>query len=232
MESSEFALYKIDQELADLKNEKYQNVDIVPIIGSVQDLELINEVLEIFDVFSIFHAAAYKHVPIVEMNIIEAVRNNVFGTLTLAKAASKFNVPHFTLISTDKAVRPTNFMGATKRIAEMICQALQQASLNTQFSIVRFGNVFVSSGSVVPAFHRQILAGGPITLTHPNIVRFFMSISEAAQLVIQSSALAKGGEVFTLDMGEPVKILDLYKEILKSVLVEQYKRKQTLDTTT
>lgn len=210
-ESSEFALYKIKQELLDLKNQKHQNVEVLPILGSVQDHQIINEVLEAFNVFSIYHAAAYKHVPIVEMNIVEAVKNNVLGTLTLARAASKYNVSNFTLISTDKAVRPANFMGATKRIAEMICQALEQVSPNTKFSIVRFGNVFGSSGSVVPAFHRQILAGGPITVTHPKVVRFFMSISEAAQLVIQSSALAKGGEVFTLDMGEPVKILDVAK---------------------
>jgi FlaA1/EpsC-like NDP-sugar epimerase len=168
-----------------------------------------------FNVDTVFHSAAYKHVPLVEQNIVEGVQNNIMGTRTVVKAAIEANVDTFTLISTDKAVRPTNFMGATKRIAELVCQAYAGEQSTTCISIVRFGNVLWSSGSVLPRFKEQIVNGGPVTVTHPGITRYFMTISEAVHLVLQASAMARGGEVFVLDMGEPVKIVELAKSMIR-----------------
>lgn len=208
-EISEPALYAIDLELSRLAAKMMDPPEIVPLLGSVQAPLRIRQALAQFGVDTIFHAAAYKHVPLVEHNVVEGIRNNVFGTRTLLAAAIEADVQSFTLISTDKAVRPTNVMGASKRVAEMICQVEALRPHQTKISIVRFGNVLGSSGSVIPLFRQQIRSGGPITVTDPEITRYFMSISEAAQLVIQSSAMAHGGDVFLLDMGDPVKILDL-----------------------
>lgn len=219
LEQSEFALYAIDQELRNaISINKNHQLSIVPVLGSVQSESLIRGVLERYSPQIIFHAAAYKHVPLVEFNIVEGILNNVYGTYNLAKLASEFRIPNFVLISTDKAVRPTNVMGASKRLAEMVLQAFagdQNATSITTFSMVRFGNVLNSSGSVVPLFRKQIQDGGPVTLTHPEVTRFFMMIPEAAQLVIQASAMATGGDVFVLDMGEPVKIIDLAKKMIE-----------------
>jgi len=208
-EVSEYALYSIDLEISELAKKIGAAVEVVPILGSVQNERRLEEAIKSFGVQTIFHAAAYKHVPLVEDNVIEAVRNNVFGTLAISAAAQELNVENFVLISTDKAVRPTNVMGATKRIAELICKARSRNSASTVFSMVRFGNVLGSSGSVIPRFREQIEQGGPITVTHPEVTRYFMTISEASQLVIQAGAMSKGGDVFVLDMGEPVRILDL-----------------------
>ena len=205
---SEYALYLITNELSKLCEKRNDALEIVPIIGSVQNYEKVKSTIELFKIAKIFHAAAYKHVPLVEMNIIEGVNNNVFGTKALVDAAVDSGVSQVTLISTDKAVRPTNIMGATKRMAEFIC-SMSNDTEKTKISMVRFGNVLGSSGSVVPLFERQIDEGGPVSVTHPDITRYFMTITEAAQLVIQSSAMAKGGEVFLLDMGQPIKIVDL-----------------------
>ncbi|WP_295976643.1 nucleoside-diphosphate sugar epimerase/dehydratase, partial [uncultured Aggregatibacter sp.] len=217
-ELSEFSLYSIHQELLDIaKKNNDLNVKIYPILGNVQNIERLESVLTRFNVDTIYHAAAYKHVPLVEYNIIEGIKNNIWGTYNVAKSAAKHNVKSFVLISTDKAVRPTNVMGASKRMAELCLQALsdQLKDSKTCFSMVRFGNVLGSSGSVIPLFRKQILKGGPITVTHPDIIRYFMTIPEAAQLVIQASAMAKGGDVFILDMGEPVKIVDLAKNLVQ-----------------
>lgn len=216
-EQSEFALYEIHQELqAKLDANAYaSSVTLVPILGSIRDAGRVREVLSTWKPGTVYHAAAYKHVPLVEHNPVEGIRNNVFGTLTVATIAAEEGVPDFVLISTDKAVRPTNVMGASKRLAEMVLQALAASNSRTRFSMVRFGNVLGSSGSVVPKFRQQIRDGGPITLTHPEITRYFMTIPEAAQLVIQAGALAKGGEVFVLDMGQPVKILDLARRMVE-----------------
>ena len=228
-EMSEFMLYQIDAELqrhvADAAHGGAgtgdagiigagpggagMGVRIVPVLGSVCDTARMRAVLAAWRVQTVYHAAAYKHVPMVEMNVVDGVLNNVFGTAVAAQAAVAEGVQAFILISTDKAVRPTNVMGATKRMAELICQAWAGQQDVTRFSMVRFGNVLGSSGSVIPLFHRQIAAGGPITVTHPEITRYFMTIPEAAQLVIQAGALARGGDVFVLDMGEPVRIVDL-----------------------
>lgn len=227
-ELSEFALYAIDQELRQLRNRESLDVALHPIIGTVQRRNRIEAVLSSFQVQTVYHAAAYKHVPLVEYNVVEGVRNNVFGTWHTAEAAIAAKVENFVLISTDKAVRPTNTMGATKRMAELVLQALAQRQLSlrdrTHFSMVRFGNVLGSSGSVVPLFREQIRKGGPVTITHPDIIRYFMTIPEAAQLVIQAGAMSylsgkesddvngskySGGDVFVLDMGSPVKIVDL-----------------------
>ena len=208
-EMSEFNLYQIHHELSQVVNENKQPVaPIVPILGSITDKTCLERMFQKYQPQTVFHAAAYKHVPLVEDNPFEGIRNNIFGTLNLCEVAIQHRVEVFTLISTDKAVRPTNIMGATKRVAELILQALNGRS-QTIFSMVRFGNVLNSSGSVVPLFKKQIQEGGPITLTHPEVTRYFMTISEASQLVIQASAMAKGGEVFLLDMGEPVRIYDL-----------------------
>lgn len=216
-ELSEFALYKIDRELSSiLASDPSLSVELVPLLGSVQRTHRLSTSMKSFGVQTVYHAAAYKHVPLVEYNVVEGVRNNVFGTYYTAKAAVEAKVESFVLISTDKAVRPTNVMGTTKRVAELGLQALsdnEQRSHDdrptTCFSMVRFGNVLGSSGSVIPLFKKQIEDGGPITVTHPDIIRYFMTIPEAAQLVIQAGAMAKGGDVFVLDMGEPVKISDL-----------------------
>ncbi|MBQ4849191.1 nucleoside-diphosphate sugar epimerase/dehydratase [Pseudoalteromonas sp. MMG012] len=210
-EISEFALYNIEKELSESNNKNKLGVELIPLMGSVQRVNRVETCMKSFSVQTVYHAAAYKHVPLVEQNVVEGVRNNVFGTYYAAKAAVNAGVDTFVLISTDKAVRPTNVMGATKRMAELVLQGLAQDSAKhkTRFCMVRFGNVLGSSGSVVPLFRRQIQEGGPITLTHPEITRFFMTIPEAAQLVIQAGAMGRGGDVFVLDMGESVKIKDL-----------------------
>ncbi len=212
-ELSEFGLYQIDHELNQLKIEKGLTCDIIPLLGSVQRQHRLETTMSSFKVQTVYHAAAYKHVPLVEFNVIEGVRNNIYGTYYTACAAIKAGVESFVLISTDKAVRPTNVMGTTKRMAELGLQALadqENAKPNgTRFCMVRFGNVLGSSGSVIPVFKKQIASGGPVTVTHPEITRFFMTIPEAAQLVIQAGAMGKGGDVFVLDMGESVKITDL-----------------------
>lgn len=213
-ELNEYNLYAIDKELRILKNNLKIDADIISALGSVQRQNRVEKLMIAHNTETVFHAAAYKHVPIVEDNIVEGIRNNVFGTLAAAEAAINANVKNFTLISTDKAVRPTNVMGASKRMAELVLQALADRQNSTTFTMVRFGNVLGSSGSVVPLFKEQIKKGGPVTVTHPDINRFFMLIPEAAQLVIQASSMAKNGQVFVLDMGEPVKILDLAKRMI------------------
>ncbi|PIE66212.1 MAG: nucleoside-diphosphate sugar epimerase [Desulfobacterales bacterium] len=215
-ELSEFSLYRIEKELSEYVHKEKLSLSIVPILGSVQNYNHLNKVMNFFKVETIYHSAAYKHVPLVEYNTIEGVQNNIFGTLYCAKAAISSRVKTFVLISTDKAVRPTNTMGTTKRLTELLLQALaQQKDHSTRFTIVRFGNVLGSSGSVVPLFEKQIAEGGPITLTHKDITRFFMTIPEAAQLVIQAGAMGQGGDVFLLDMGEPVKIFDLAQQMIR-----------------
>jgi FlaA1/EpsC-like NDP-sugar epimerase len=214
LEMSEFALYAIEQELKALQSTLEIDVELLPFLGSVLEQEKCTRILRTFMVETIYHAAAYKHVPLVEHNPIEGIRNNVFGTLSIAQAAMATGVSSFVLISTDKAVRPTNVMGSTKRLAELILQAFARQKSNTRFCMVRFGNVLGSSGSVVPLFRKQIMAGGPITVTHPEITRYFMTIPEAAQLVLQAGAMGEGGDVFVLDMGEPVKIMDLAKRMV------------------
>jgi FlaA1/EpsC-like NDP-sugar epimerase len=209
LDISEFALYTIEQELREILAAGELNVELMAFIGSVLETEKCTRIFTAFHVDTVYHAAAYKHVPLVEHNPIEGIRNNAYGTLSMAKAAVAAKVKCFVLVSTDKAVRPTNVMGATKRLAELVLQAFARQSSGTRFSMVRFGNVLGSSGSVVPLFRKQIAAGGPITLTHPDITRYFMTIPEAAQLVIQAGAMGKGGDVFVLDMGEPVRIADL-----------------------
>jgi len=209
-EQNELALYSIDKELGASNHKK-----IVSILGSVYDKKRLIEVVSAFKVQTIYHAAAYKHVPMVEYNISEGLKNNVIGTLNCAKVAISQNVETFVLISTDKAVRPTNTMGASKRIAELIIQALSEKAKSTKFSIVRFGNVLGSSGSVIPLFKSQIESGGPVTVTDEKIIRYFMTIPEAVELVIQAGSLGLGGEVFVLDMGEPVKILDLAEKMIR-----------------
>ncbi|MDQ5910846.1 MAG: UDP-N-acetylglucosamine 4,6-dehydratase [Pseudomonadota bacterium] len=214
-ERSEYALYVIEQELqAILNNLGLPRIEVIPLLGSVVHRRRLQVVLERFGVETVYHTAAYKHVPIVEHNPIEGVRNNVFGTLYAAEAAMAAGVETFVLISSDKAVRPTNVMGATKRLAELILQGLASAGGVTRLCMVRFGNVLDSSGSVVPLFREQIRRGGPVTVTHPDVERYFMTIPEAAQLVIQASALAQGGEVLLLDMGEPVRITDLARRMI------------------
>lgn len=208
-EHSEPALYTIQMELLALTKVMASSTRLHAVLGSVQSARRLRDTMAQHNVGTVFHAAAYKHVPLVEDNIAEGMRNNVFGTKTVLEAAIATRVQSFTLISTDKAVRPTNIMGASKRLAEMVCQAYAETASGTRISMVRFGNVLGSSGSVIPLFRSQIEAGGPITVTHPEITRYFMSIPEAAQLVIQSSAMAQGGDVFLLDMGQPVRILDL-----------------------
>ena len=218
-ELSEFALYSIDKELSGLIEEEGVDIKLIPLLGSVQRQNRLAAVLNSFDVQTLYHAAAYKHVPLVEYNVVEGVRNNVFGTYYTALAAIEANVESFVLISTDKAVRPTNVMGTTKRMAELALQSLAAEEMKkeqgTRFCMVRFGNVLGSSGSVIPLFKRQIEAGGPITITHPDIIRYFMTIPEAAQLVIQAGAMGKGGDVFVLDMGDAVKIVDLASNLVQ-----------------
>ena len=213
IEQSEFALYAIHQELEQRQAE--QPTVLVPLLASVQDAERMHEIMSTWRPDTVYHAAAYKHVPLVEHNPAEGVKNNVLGTLRTAQAAADNAVADFVLVSTDKAVRPTNIMGASKRLAEMCLQALAAHASGTRFCMVRFGNVLGSSGSVVPKFRQQIQEGGPITLTHPEVTRFFMTIPEAAQLVIQAGAMAKGGDVFVLDMGQSVKIMDLAQRMIE-----------------
>ena len=256
LENSEFALYQIDQELRALAATQPQPPTIVALLGDVRDLHRMRQIVRTWQPATIYHAAAYKHVPMVERNPAQGISNNVFGTLTVARTALEAGVPHCILISTDKAVRPTNIMGASKRLAELCLQALASYQPNQQqpncsqpdfalldanasqmpptqaapattppaqtaaqqprtcFSMVRFGNVLGSSGSVVPLFRQQIAHGGPITLTHAEVTRYFMTIPEAAQLVLQAGAMAQGGDVFVLDMGEPVKISELARQMV------------------
>jgi FlaA1/EpsC-like NDP-sugar epimerase len=216
VDQSEYALYEIHQELLDKVQALGEGaVQLVPLLASVRDAERMREVITTWSPDTIYHAAAYKHVPLVEHNPAEALKNNVFGTRTVAQLAAEHGVSDVVLVSTDKAVRPTNIMGASKRLAELVLQALAAEPGKTTFSMVRFGNVLGSSGSVVPKFRQQIKNGGPITLTHPDVTRFFMTIPEAAQLVIQAGAMAKGGDVFVLDMGESVKIMDLAQRMIE-----------------
>ncbi|MBI1449720.1 polysaccharide biosynthesis protein [Acinetobacter sp. AC1-2] len=209
-ELTEFALYDIDKELR-----QTAACEIVPILGTVQDQQKLERIIEQYHIQTVYHAAAYKHVPLVECNPIAGLKNNAIGTANSLNAAVKKEVETFVLISTDKAVRPTNVMGASKRMAELYCQAVAETKPATQISIVRFGNVLGSSGSVVPLFKQQIAKGGPITVTHPEVTRYFMTIPEASQLVIQAGALGSGGDVFLLDMGEPVRIQDLARQMIK-----------------
>ena len=227
-EHSEFNLYSIHSELESRVKRESLPLRLVPILGSIRNAERLGDVMMTWKVNTVYHAAAYKHVPMVEHNIAEGVLNNLMGTLNTAQAAIRAGVSNFVLISTDKAVRPTNVMGSTKRLAEMVLQALSTESApqlfddqsglrqlnNTRFTMVRFGNVLGSSGSVIPLFHEQIRKGGPVTVTHPNITRYFMTIPEAAQLVIQAGAMGEGGDVFVLDMGEPVKIAELAEKMI------------------
>ena len=210
---NEFAIYNICNELSELNI----NLNIIPLIVNVQDQKKLELILDLFNVNTIYHAAAYKHVPLVEENICEGVKNNVFSTLAIAKAAISKKVSNFVLISSDKAVKPTNIMGASKRLSELCIQGLndQNKLTDTNFSIVRFGNVLESSGSVIPKFKKQIQDGGPVTLTHNDVTRYFMSVTEAAQLVIQAGAMGKNSEVFVLDMGKSIKIKDLISKMIK-----------------
>jgi FlaA1/EpsC-like NDP-sugar epimerase len=213
-EISEIALYNIGKELRGIVETLDLKCEIVLLIGSVHHIDRVREVLEVYSINTVYHAAAYKHVDVVEHNLLEGVHNNIFGTLHIAKAAIEAGTDTFVLISTDKAVSPTSVMGATKRFAELILQGLQDEHPSICFSMVRFGNVLASSGSVVPLFREQIRKGGPVTVTHREIIRYFMTIPEAAQLVIQAGAMAKGGDVFVLDMGQPVKIRDLARRMI------------------
>ncbi|KMQ80259.1 Nucleoside-diphosphate sugar epimerase/dehydratase [Candidatus Burkholderia pumila] len=209
---SEFAIYRLTEEL----RERFPDTPLVPIVGDAKDSLLLDMVMARYAPHIVFHAAAYKHVPLMEeVNAWQAVRNNVLGTYRVARAAINHDVRHFVLVSTDKAVNPTNVMGASKRLAEMACLALQQTNRNTQFEMVRFGNVLGSAGSVIPKFEEQIRKGGPITVTHPEITRFFMTIPEASQLVLQASSMGQGGEIFMLDMSEPVKITHLARDLIR-----------------
>lgn len=210
-ELSEFALYKINRELLDIA---LPSIKLLPILGSVNNKNRLTRIFNKFNVQTVYHAAAYKHVPMVEFNNTEGVNNNIFGTINCAQAAIDTDVDTFVLISTDKAVRPTNTMGATKRFAEMVLQAFSVKQSRTRFTMVRFGNVLGSSGSVIPLFTKQIINGGPVTVTDPNIVRYFMTAPEAVELVIQAGAMGSGGDVFVLDMGDPIRILDLAKKMI------------------
>jgi FlaA1/EpsC-like NDP-sugar epimerase len=215
LDHNEFGLYAIHQELAALCDSRALAVELVPLLGSVINADRMLALCQKYQPATVYHAAAYKHVPMVESNPGDGVLNNVFGTLNMAIAAQKSGVRRFVLISTDKAVRPTNVMGATKRMAELVLQAMAAQSSTTCFSMVRFGNVLGSSGSVVPLFRKQLAAGGPLTVTHAEVTRYFMTIPEAAQLVLQAGAMGRGGDVFVLDMGEPVKIMDLARRMVQ-----------------
>lgn len=214
LDISEFALYSIDREIKGLCQRQGLRFPVVTLLGSVRDEQRLESIYRTFEVDTVYHAAAYKHVPMVEYNVAEGVANNVHGTWSAAWAAHRAGVDTFVLVSTDKAVRPTNVMGASKRFAELILQGLSQIETDTRFCIVRFGNVLGSSGSVVPLFREQISTGGPVTVTHPEVSRYFMSIREASQLVLQAGALGTGGDVFVLDMGEPVRIVDLAERMI------------------
>jgi len=212
-DQNEFSLYSISDEFEGLRHANV-NCNIVAVLGSITDKEMVKRVLEKYSIQTIFHAAAYKHVPLVEANIANSVFNNVYGTLCLCTAAIDLSVESMTLISSDKAVRPTNVMGASKRVCELIMQANAAITSSTILSMVRFGNVLNSSGSVIPKFKKQLSQGGPLTVTHRDITRYFMSIEEAASLVLRSSSIAEGGEVFLLDMGEEVRIFDMAKKFI------------------
>lgn len=217
MDISEYALYEIDHELRRIQKRSSNGIartEIVPVLGSVLDRDLLQRVMTEHKVDTLYHAAAYKHVPLVEANPLAGIRNNLFGTRCTVEAAAECGVHHFVLISTDKAVRPTNVMGATKRAAELVVQRVAASNPDMRTSIVRFGNVLASSGSVIPLFKRQLAEGGPITVTHPNVTRYFMTIPEAVELVIQAGAMGRRGEIFLLEMGEPVKIVDLAKRLI------------------
>jgi FlaA1/EpsC-like NDP-sugar epimerase len=211
-EMNEYAMYKADEQL----REAFPEIPVESVVGDIKNARRVNQVMHQYSPALVFHAAAYKHVPLMEeANAWEAVQNNVLGTYVVARAAIDVGVKKFVFISTDKAVNPTNVMGATKRLAEMVCQALQASSSSTRFEMVRFGNVLGSAGSVIPKFQEQIDRGGPVTITHPEMVRYFMSIPEAAQLVLQAGCMGLGGEVFVMDMGEPVKIVDLARDMIR-----------------
>lgn len=214
LEISELALYNVERELREIAASEELSVELVPLLGDAGHHQRVREVLGSFGVQTVYHAAAYKHVPIVEHNIVEGVHNNVIATWHAAETAMEMGVETFVLVSTDKAVNPANVMGATKRLAELVLQALQERTKTTRFCMVRFGNVLASSGSVVPLFQEQIRRGGPVTVTHPDVIRYFMTIPEAAQLVIQAGAMAMGGDVFVLDMGRPVRIDDLARRLI------------------
>lgn len=215
LEMSELALYNIDKELRLLSGREGLNVELIALLGNAHHKYRMREIMLTYGVQTVYHAAAYKHVPIVEQNMIEGMHNNVYATWHAAEAALETNVETFVLVSTDKAVNPTNVMGATKRFAELVLQGLQRRSATqTRFCMVRFGNVLASSGSVVPLFHEQIKRGGPVTVTHPEVIRYFMTIQEASQLVIQAGSMAKGGDLFVLDMGKPVRIDDLARRMI------------------
>jgi FlaA1/EpsC-like NDP-sugar epimerase len=214
VEISEAALYQIERELTLLASSQPESIEIVALLGNARHRQRMKEIMQTYAVQTVYHAAAYKHVPIVEQNVVEGIYNNVFSTWYAAEAALECRVETFVLISTDKAVNPTNVMGATKRLAELTLQALQERSTATRFCMVRFGNVLESSGSVVPLFREQIKMGGPVTVTHKDIIRYFMTIPEASQLVLQAGSMARGGEVFVLDMGEPVRIIDLARRMI------------------
>jgi len=213
-EMSELALYHIERELEEISAHENLAVEVVPLLGNAHHRHRVREVLAAFGVQTVYHAAAYKHVPIVEHNVVEGIHNNVISTWYTAEAALETGVETFVLVSTDKAVNPANVMGATKRLAELVLQALQERTSHTRFCMVRFGNVLASSGSVVPLFQEQIRRGGPVTVTHPDVIRYFMTIPEAAQLLMQAGSMAKGGDVFVLDMGRPVRIDDLARRMV------------------
>ncbi len=213
-EMSELALYNIERELRTYAEQNSIQVELIGLIGNGHHKLRMREILLTYRVQTVYHAAAYKHVPIVEHNVIEGIYNNVIATWNTAEAAHETDVETFVLVSTDKAVNPTNVMGATKRFAEMVLQGLHHRGTKTRFCMVRFGNVLASSGSVVPLFNEQIKAGGPVTVTHPEVIRYFMTIPEAAQLVIQAGSMADGGDVFVLDMGKPVRICDLARRMI------------------
>jgi FlaA1/EpsC-like NDP-sugar epimerase len=213
-EMSELALYTIERELEEVVAREKLSVEIVPLLGNAHNRHRVRDVLSAFGVHTVYHAAAYKHVPIVEYNVVEGIHNNVISTWYTAEAALEAGVETFVLVSTDKAVNPANVMGATKRLAELVLQALQERTSQTRFCMVRFGNVLASSGSVVPLFQEQIRRGGPVTVTHRDVIRYFMTIPEAAQLVLQAGSMAKGGDVFVLDMGRPVRIDDLARRLV------------------
>jgi len=214
LEVSELALYEIERELAQIAARDGLDIDIVALLGSVHHADRVRMVFRSFEVNTVYHAAAYKHVPMVEHNMLEGVHNNIIGTWYTAQAAEDAGVETFVLVSTDKAVSPVNVMGATKRFSELVLQSLHERGSKTRFCMVRFGNVLESSGSVVPLFREQIRRGGPVTVTHPEIIRYFMTIPEAAQLVIQAGSMGKGGDVFVLDMGQPVRIEDLARRMI------------------
>nr|WP_277987256.1 nucleoside-diphosphate sugar epimerase/dehydratase [Microbulbifer salipaludis] len=215
LEASEFALYQIERELCQQQQDENLGVEVTALLGDVRNRTRVAEIISAFKVQTIYHAAAYKHVPLVEQNVVEGAENNVLGTLSVLEAAEACGVEQFVLVSTDKAVRPTNVMGATKRLAELICQDFGRRFGRTRVCMVRFGNVLGSSGSVIPLFTDQINAGGPVTVTHPKVTRFFMTIPEAAQLVLQAGSMGRKGEVFVLDMGEPVRILDIARRLVQ-----------------